>query len=197
MARDADPQHAWLYVSSYLGFGQGRGQQNAVSIFDVEKPGTPLIGRITSGLNAPTGIALDAEGNLYVPNYYGGDVTIYAPRAKEPSLTLSERLNDPASVATLGLQGILESSGVAVDALNGNLFVANLDSGNGGGSAVNVYPSGSLNPTYKLPNTPFADFLGVGTIHRTEYLIVPNSQSNTVTFFKHDPRSSVCTRASS
>ena len=84
----------------------------------------------------------------------------------------------------MGLQGISESSGVALDPLNGNLFVGNLS----GRSAVAVYRAGSVNPAYGLRNTQFADFLGMGVIRHTEYLMVPASQSNTITFFKHNAR---------
>ena len=81
MARDADLKHPWLYVSS---------EQNAVvQIYDLAKFGIPQIGQITTGLTSPTGMALDANGTLYVSNYYGGNVAIYPAGSTKPSSTLT------------------------------------------------------------------------------------------------------------
>ena len=45
----------------------------------------------STGLNGPTGIALDAAGNLYVANTLGNSITVYAPGAS----------GDAAPVATI------------------------------------------------------------------------------------------------
>jgi DNA-binding beta-propeller fold protein YncE len=87
----ADATHAWLYAGEYDG--------NAVNIYDLESPGLPQIGQITSGVSEPGGIAIDNLGALYVVNRTGS-VTIYPPRAVEPSLTLTDGIGDPIAVTT-------------------------------------------------------------------------------------------------
>jgi len=260
MVPDANPKHPWLYVASFEGSFGSTTRDNYVSIFDMGRVGFPRIGQITQGLNAPSGIALDSAGMLYVPNFNAGNVMIYPPGATQPSLTLSQGLVNPASAAveasgsvyvlnrggsvsdivvypagqtipseiitnsliqvpgqcffdssgnlyvsdnstgiyvippgsqqpnSLNLQGLSGPSGLALDPLNGNLFVGNLNAGHKKGSSVVLYRAGSQSPAYSLPNTLFADFLGIGVIGRTEYLMVSASQGNTVTFFKDNSR---------
>ncbi len=253
MARDAKPKHAWVYVASFLG------SENAITIYDMDKTGFRTIGKITKGLDGPNGIALDSQGNLYVPNIHGGNVMIFAPRSTRPMLTLTQGLNDPASVAvdvsgnvyvlnrggsgsdivvypagqttpsetirsgliqvpsqcffdaagdlyvsdrstgiyvipagsgepmSLKLHKLSGPSGLALDPLNGNLFVGNLN-GNAQQSSVAVYRAGKLRLAYTLPNTPFSDFLGLAVFRGHEYVMVSASQGNTVTFFRHERR---------
>jgi DNA-binding beta-propeller fold protein YncE len=56
-------------------------------------------GKITAGINGPFGVTLDDEGNLYVANRAGGNVTEYAPRVSQPSFTYSTGMTQPLSVA--------------------------------------------------------------------------------------------------
>src|ERR1700722_13059127 len=91
MAKDANPKHAWIYVSGT--------NTNNVLIYDLAKFGTPQIGEITTGINGPRGLFLDPAGTLYVANIGSGTVTIYPAGATTPSLTLSQGLIQPASAA--------------------------------------------------------------------------------------------------
>src|ERR1700722_7859247 len=107
MARDANPSHAWLYVNGE--------DNNVVYIRELEKFGFPEIGRITAGVSKPFGMAVDAQGTLYLVNQHGagsapGAVTIYPAGSTSPSLTLSD--------------GLVNPQGVAVDA-SGNVYVTN------------------------------------------------------------------------
>jgi DNA-binding beta-propeller fold protein YncE len=120
IARDANPQHAWLYVNGE--------DNNVVFIYDLEKIGFPEIGKITAGVIAPFGMAVDAQGTLYVVNQHGsgsapGTVTVYPAGSTTPSLTIAKGLNNP--------------QGVAVDA-NGNVYVTN----RGPAPGIAVYAAG-------------------------------------------------------
>lgn len=57
------------------------------------------VGQITSGLNGPQSLAVDAAGNLYVANTAGNTVTEYAPGSVIPSYTYSNSINQPSDVA--------------------------------------------------------------------------------------------------
>ena len=106
MARDANPNHAWLYVSDGAG--------NTVDIFDLQKFGIPQIGQIAQGLNTPAGATVDSSGTFYVANQNGlnpgGNVMIFPPGATSPSLTLTQGLSIPVDVAV---------------ASTGNVYVSN------------------------------------------------------------------------
>jgi hypothetical protein len=103
---------------------------NAVSIYDLDAFGTPKIGSITQGITNPSCAILDAHGSLYVCNQNGsnGNVAVYAPRAKAPSLVL---------------QGLTNPAGVAIDT-NGDVYVGN----RGSTASIMVYAQGQ--------NTPYA-----------------------------------------
>jgi NHL repeat len=119
MAHDANPNHAWLYVTG--------AHSNEVGIYDLNKPTFPQIGDITEGLSGPQIQTVDSQGTLYVPNYYSGAVTIYPAASTVPSLTLSNGLYDP--------------TGVAVD-VNGDVYVAN----RGPSPSIQVYAQGQTTP---------------------------------------------------
>lgn len=123
LSPDANRHHPWLYVDS--------AQNNVVLIYDLARFGIPQIGQITQGLGNPTGMAIDAAGNLYVANYYGGDVTIYPPGSTAPSVTLSQGLTTP--------------NGLAVDT-NGDLYVGN----KGNPPSILVYPPGQTSPSQTI-----------------------------------------------
>jgi hypothetical protein len=120
IAPDADTKHPWLYVNSP--------QNNVIVIYDLQKVGIPQIGQITDGLDHPTAMMIDSSGTLYVTNYYGGTVSIYAAGSTQPTLTLSSGLSVP--------------NGVALDA-SGNLYVSNKSTP----PNVVVFPPGQTTPS--------------------------------------------------
>jgi sugar lactone lactonase YvrE len=123
MSRDANPNHAWLYVAGY--------NSNNVLIYDLERLGVPEIGAITTGIDGPGALFLDASGTLYVPNQPGNTVTIYPAGATTPSVTLSQGLSRPNSVAIDG---------------EGNIWVANF----GSSPSIVIYPPGSMTPSQTI-----------------------------------------------
>jgi hypothetical protein len=112
----------WLYVTDSTDSGL-----NAVKIF---RNGTyKNIGTISTGILGPVGDWLDKNGNLYVANSLGPNVTEYTSNTTTPSFTYSQSMQAPQSVAT--------------DA-HGNVFEADLGAGSTQGH-VNEYAQGSDN----------------------------------------------------
>jgi hypothetical protein len=129
-APGANPEHPWLYVTGYY--------NSVLSIYDLSKFGTPKIGQITQGISGPGGVAVDAQGAVYVANQTSGNVTIYPPGGTTPSLTLS--------------QGLSHASGVAVDT-NGDVYVSN----RGGTPDIVVYPPGQSTPSRTITSNLIQD----------------------------------------
>jgi hypothetical protein len=109
---------ARVYVSAH--------SNNLIDVFD---RGGHLQYTITSGLNEPAGLSVDAHHNLWVANPGANDVLVYPPGSMYPTRTLNDA-NQPNDVAVC--------SGIA--------FVA--DSLNQGGIAV--YPPGHKSPARRL-----------------------------------------------
>ena len=124
MAPDVDPNHPWMYVAS------GRG--NAIAIYDIKRLDARQIGEITDVGPVPNGLALDALGTLYVANWNGnqngGNVEVFPAGATSPSLTLTQDLSVPLTVA-------VDSSG--------SVFVVN----RGTSPSVVVFPPGQTTPS--------------------------------------------------
>ena len=105
---------------------------NQIAVFHVNKVKSPQPYRvITSGIRGPQGITTDKAGNLYVANFIGDTVTIYAPGAGTPKATLSNGINAPTDVH--------------VDAF-GNVYVSN-SPGFGSQSFIDEFPPGSSAPS--------------------------------------------------
>ncbi|HXM05996.1 MAG TPA: hypothetical protein VN936_00965 [Candidatus Acidoferrum sp.] len=110
---------------------------NAVDIFSVRGKNQQPVGTITSGINFPGGMTVDAKGNLYVANERESDslysVTIYAKGTTTPSNVITEDLSSPTDVAV---------------ANDGTIYVANFNELDNG--YVSVYPKGSIHKEYRL-----------------------------------------------
>ena len=131
-----------MYVAN---FGSNGGDPGNVSVYSPGAKTPRLV--ITNGIVEPNALAFDASGNLYVLNYciyeHSGclqhpAVTVYAPGASVPMLTITDEVE--------GLGDI------AVD-LAGNLYVAN--EGNARFSppdpgSVSIYPPGASSPSQIL-----------------------------------------------
>ncbi|MGA8534633.1 MAG: hypothetical protein WB615_11035 [Candidatus Tumulicola sp.] len=100
---------------------------NLIDVFD---RGGHLQYTITSGLNEPAGLFVDAQHNLWVANPGANDVLVFPRGSMDPARTLNDT-NQPNDVAVCG---------------DGTAFVA--DSLNQGGVAV--YPPGRKAPTRRL-----------------------------------------------
>lgn len=120
-----------IYVSSQT--------TGAVEIYSSKGQGQAPIGSITDGISAPTGLAVDSSGNVYVANSGNNTVTVYPPGQTTPSTTYT--------------QGISAPMGVAVGS-DGTVYVANETGGPSGAGSITEYPAGSTTPslTISLPN---------------------------------------------
>jgi len=99
---------------------------------DTDAVPTATIEGSHTGLNVPEGLALDPAGRLYVSNFNGNSITVYAAGAS----------GDAAPIATLagGSTGLAGPIGLAFDG-TGQLYVVN---GPGPGiGTVTVYPAGA------------------------------------------------------
>ena len=117
MSRSANPTHAWLYVN---------GNPDLIEIYDLDAFGIPKIGSITTGVDNPECMTLDAKGNLYLANF-NGSVVMYPPGATSPSVTLTQGLPGPFCVAVDG---------------HGNLWVNN----NSPNPSILIFAPGQMQP---------------------------------------------------
>jgi sugar lactone lactonase YvrE len=117
-----------LYVTNEPASGPGW-----VSEYPIGKTKPSLV--ITDGINTPGFCAIDADGNLWVANIGGPNVTEYLSGAKKPHTVITQDLVYPI--------------GVAIDR-SGSLYV-----GNGFGASeqnIEVYAPGSKSPSRTITN---------------------------------------------
>jgi glucose/arabinose dehydrogenase len=95
---------------------------------------------LASGLNGPSGVAVDGAGDLYFADYYSGTVSVLA-KASGTIFGVTATAGSPATVAS----GLSFPFGLATDKA-GDLFVANEDvvSADGGTVSVLAKASGTL-----------------------------------------------------
>ena len=103
------------------------GRNNLIDIFD--RNGRQ-VGEITTGLNAPAGLFVDASHNLWVANGGANNVLVFPRGSTAPTQTLTDP-NQPNDVTMCP---------------DGTVYVADI-SGAGG---IGVYPPGSTKPTRRL-----------------------------------------------
>jgi sugar lactone lactonase YvrE len=142
-----DPQAGWrkpatgttLYVSNlYAG---------NVTSYDATMPGSSPTGTITTGIDGPEGLAVDASGNLYVCDNYNNTVTVYAPGGTSPTTTYSNGISFPVAVA--------------VDT-SGTVYVANANGFSFTPGSIVEYAGGSMSPTTTITNTAFQVVNSIG-----------------------------------
>jgi len=133
-----------IYVAN---FGPGGASSGSVTIFSAGANGdvAPLSTITGSNTNfgSPFGIALDAEGKIYVTNVNGVGVTVYPAGTN----------GNVAPTTTISLKS---AAGIALDASN-NIYVA-ASPGGGAAASVIVYPAGATSST-----APIATISGSNT----------------------------------
>ncbi|HET9343949.1 MAG TPA: hypothetical protein VFO25_13655 [Candidatus Eremiobacteraceae bacterium] len=113
----ANPGPGWISASlpQHIIYVSDEGGQT-VYIFPQLGQNQSPVGAITSGVAAPNGLFVDANGNLYVCNFGGGTVTVYHRGQITPFRTLT-------------------GAGSAIDVvvgLDGSVYVSDWDSGTNG-----------------------------------------------------------------
>ena len=166
-------KHGTLFVADNCGGND---------VEEYAKGKTTMKTSITTGISNPLGVAIDAAGTLYVSNY-PASITVYPAGSTSPSKTITgggmmnpfgltvdlagnvyiadfgakgvfELPAGGSSVTNLALVGLQAPIGVAVDNIQGLLWVTD-ESGN----TINVYQlGGSKNPVKTLPGngSPYA-----------------------------------------
>jgi hypothetical protein len=120
-----------LYACSYLGA--------SVEVLKQKGENQQPIGEITDGINGASSLFTDQQGNLYVGNWFGGNITVY-PRG---SILPSETLNGSDNPDSL------------VVGLDGTVYVANYSQGGSlGPGSVAKYPKGQTKPKTILQFEP-------------------------------------------
>jgi len=146
-----------IYVANETGGNSGNG---SVTVYAAGSKGnvapTATIAGPDTGLSGPSGIALDAAGNIYVSNLTGGPtglgcITKY-PVGSNGDITPTATIYDP----NVKSPSATELTGIAVDQTTGIIFVA--ADGEGGGPSVVEYAAGSNGPA-----TPIAVIAGSNT----------------------------------
>lgn len=126
---------------------------NVVGVYPEFANNPKPIGEITSSLYAPTGMAVDDSGNVYVCNNAGSSVGL--PAGKEKGVW---RVTVYKRGATLPFRvyvtGVWDPVDVAV-ARDGTVYIANIS------SAVTVYPPNSTQPSGTLTGPSGQSPLGV------------------------------------
>lgn len=107
-------------------------ETNAVYLLNADNLNAPPLGKITNGIDAPTDIAVDPSGVLYVAN--ARDIVEYQPGALQPFRRLSLGII-PASIA-VGADGTLAVAGERAFEFPGKLF---------------IFDKGSTTPTRTIP----------------------------------------------
>lgn len=81
-----------VYVS------EGPGGVNTVLVYPARKKDPSPVGKITKRLGNPVGMCVDADGNLYVANIDGNDITVYSGSGHKLIRTIAIGVEAPVSV---------------------------------------------------------------------------------------------------
>jgi len=165
------------------------------------------------GLTQPTTAAIDTNGDVYVANrgsqpsilvFTQGQATAYRtitdPLIQIPTqvqfdgsrnlyfsdnvTNVSEIPHGSQNAESLGLQGLTNTSGIALDTKSGNIYVSDIGHNP---NQVALYKAGSTQPAERL-NQSSADELTFAPLGHTGYLFVPDTVSNQVLIYKAGSR---------
>ena len=170
-----------IYVANGFGLGGQNGPYRA-TVYPAGSNGnvapSSTIGDSNTYLYTPSGIALDASGNIYVANAFDNAVTVY-PAGSNANVAPTSTIGGPKT-------GLDTPVGIALDA-GGNIYVANDGSAIGGNDTVTVYPAGSNGNV--APSSAIAGFntglngpLGIA-LDASGNIYVTNDGGNTVTAY--------------
>lgn len=116
-------------------------QTNTVLIYDAYARNSSPVGQITQGLSIPYNVAVDAQGDVFVSNLGGANVTGYRPGTTTPFVTYS--------------QGLLSPSGI-VAGNDGSLYVASyVGAGQSAPGFVTLFPPNSQTPSFVVKSKRF------------------------------------------
>ena len=121
---------------------------NTIAVYNAaSKLRNPLpLRTITNGINFPAGITVDRSGNLYVANYGGNTVTVYAPNGSTPAYTLN--VSSPMDVKVDGSK---------------NVYVSSLSN-----EAIYLFPAGASSPSYTWNLPPWRDLGQMALLNPTQ-----------------------------
>jgi hypothetical protein len=121
---------------------------NAVFMFNAENLNAPMLGSITDGVAAPSSIAVDKMGTLFVANTVAGTITIYKSGATSPTQTIAaSRRGTPVALA--------------ID--KDDSLVAGYD-GAGGTATLAFFPKGRTVPNRTIPIQFKHDTIAIGAM---------------------------------
>lgn len=115
---------------------------SGVLMYDPKTPNASPEGSITTGVDAPDGVAVDKKGALYVTNAGNNTVTVYPAGSSSPSLTISSGISSPY--------------GIAVDS-SLDVFVSNL-----GTNEITAYKPGSTSAYETINFANYGQAVGIG-----------------------------------
>jgi DNA-binding beta-propeller fold protein YncE len=202
----ADPSCAVLDARGNLYVCNQSGINSDVTVYQ-PRAKTPTL--TLQGLSAPACVAVDTNGDVYVANrgsapsifiYAQGQTTPYAsitnPLIQIPSQLqfdaarnlyfsdnstgISEIAFGSRSPVSLGLQGLVDPSGLALDTSKQDIFVSDIAHNP---NQVALYKAGATSPTRWLERSS-ADQLTVGRLRKSLYLFVPDTITNEVSVYR-------------
>jgi sugar lactone lactonase YvrE len=146
--------------TTYVANGTGT-SQGSISILPPSLDGKAKVRMIVAGLDDPSGLAADHDGNLYVVNSGNQSITVYGPNADgetPPIRTISgekTKLNSPVGIAidTAGKIYVTNDGGISPDGADSITIYAR-------GSSGNIAPVTTIagpNTQLKLPQGIAAD----------------------------------------
>jgi len=134
------PTASVLYVADNV--------KNAVFMFDAENLSAPMLGSITDGVAAPTSIAVNKTGSLFVANGGAGTITVYKSGASAPAQTIAvSKFGTPVALA--------------ID--NNDSLVAGFQATNGSATLA-FFPKGGTVPSRTIPIRSKQDTVTIGAI---------------------------------
>jgi hypothetical protein len=173
---------------------------------------------LTQGLNVPIDVAVDANDDVYVANRGAApSIVVYPQGQASPAQTITSSLiQQPAQLQfdsgqdlyfsdnntgiselasgsqtpeSLNLQGLRKPSGLALDPVNGNIFISDLDL-----NEVLVYAPGNVKRIRALQPAMGACLLADGRLRNVEYLFVPQCSFNGIVWVvKHNAKRALAT----